>query len=90
MGTLFIRDGQRVVSDFLFGAGEDAVQVPFENLLVWDDATLAQYGVTKTVTADVPAIISDRQFYQNLAVRGVITQAEALAAVGPGTIPPAM
>jgi hypothetical protein len=37
-----------------------------------------------------PPIISDRQFYQNLAVRGIITQAEALAAVGPGTIPPAM
>jgi hypothetical protein len=90
MATTFTRNGQPVTTDFLFGEGEGAVQVPFENLLVWNDATLAQYGVTKTVTPDVPAIISDRQFFQNLALRGVITQAEALAAVGPGTIPPAM
>lgn len=38
----------------------------------------------------VPTVISDRQFFQNLAVRGIITQAEALAAVGPGVIPAAM
>lgn len=34
--------------------------------------------------------ISDRQFFQALAVRGDITEAEALDAVGPGIIPPAM
>lgn len=34
--------------------------------------------------------ISDRQFFQALAVRGEITEAEALDAVGPGIIPPAM
>jgi len=38
----------------------------------------------------VPASISDRQFYQQLAVNGNITQAEALAAVTTGTIPAAM
>lgn len=35
----------------------------------------------------VPQVISDRQFYQQLAVAGTITQAEALAAVMTGTIP---
>lgn len=39
---------------------------------------------------DVPASISDRQFFQQLAVVGVITQDEALAAVKTGTIPVAM
>lgn len=35
----------------------------------------------------VPALISDRQFFQQAAVLGIITQAEALAAVQTGTIP---
>lgn len=35
----------------------------------------------------VPLIISDRQFFQQAAVAGIITQAEALAAVQTGTIP---
>ena len=35
----------------------------------------------------VPQVISDRQFYQQLAVLGLITQAEALAAVKTGDIP---
>lgn len=38
----------------------------------------------------VPKIISDRQFFQQLAALGVITSVEALAAVGPGEIPAAM
>lgn len=38
----------------------------------------------------VPQIISDRQFFQQLAVQGVITDDEALAAVGPGTLPAAL
>ncbi len=51
-------------------------------------------GNTPTpVTAQVPAVpqvISDRQFFQQLAVQGVITQAEALSAVQTGTIPSEM
>lgn len=35
----------------------------------------------------VPQIISDRQFFQQLAVMGLITEAEALAAVKTGDIP---
>ncbi|MXO73588.1 hypothetical protein [Alteraurantiacibacter buctensis] len=38
----------------------------------------------------VPATISDRQFFQQLALLGKITQAEALDAVGPGIIPASM
>jgi hypothetical protein len=37
-----------------------------------------------------PDMISDRQFSQGLAHAEIITQAEALAWVGPGTLPPAM
>lgn len=35
----------------------------------------------------VPEVISDRQFYQQLALGGTITQAEALAYVKTGTLP---
>jgi hypothetical protein len=38
----------------------------------------------------VPAVISDRQFFQQLAVQGVITQDEAIAAVSTGTLPASM
>lgn len=39
---------------------------------------------------DVPEIISDRKFFQQLAIAGVITDAEAFAAVKTGDIPAAM
>ncbi|MGM4967427.1 hypothetical protein AB7714_28295 [Tardiphaga sp. 1201_B9_N1_1] len=38
----------------------------------------------------VPPVISDRQFFQQLAVAGIISQDEALAAVQVGEIPPAL
>lgn len=38
----------------------------------------------------VPRSISDRQFFQQLALVGTITEAEALEAVKVGTIPPAL
>lgn len=37
-----------------------------------------------------PSVISDRQFFQQLAIAGVITKDEALAAVMTGTIPAAL
>lgn len=40
--------------------------------------------------AAVPATVSDRQFFQALAMAGAITQAEALAAVKTGAVPAAM
>jgi hypothetical protein len=39
---------------------------------------------------EVPHEISDRQFFQELAIMGLITQDEALAAVMTGTLPAAM
>jgi hypothetical protein len=39
------------------------------------------------VPSPVPQIISDRQFFQQLCIMGLITEDEALAAVGPGTLP---
>ena len=38
--------------------------------------------------APVPASISDRQFFQGLALQTIITQDEALAAVKTGDLPP--
>jgi hypothetical protein len=40
--------------------------------------------------ATVPNEISDRQFFQQLAVAGIINKADALAAVRTGTIPTAL
>lgn len=40
--------------------------------------------------APVPEEISDRQFFQQLAILGLVTQEEALAAVMTGTLPAAM
>jgi hypothetical protein len=42
------------------------------------------------IIAPVPATISDRQFFQQLAADGIITRAEALAAVKTGEIPAAL
>jgi hypothetical protein len=40
--------------------------------------------------APVPQSISDRQFFQQLAIQGVITETEALAAVKTGAVPTAL
>lgn len=53
------------------------------------DAIVAGHDPSKGRVV-IPQVISDRQFFQRLAQMGVITPAEALAAVGPGEIPPAM
>jgi hypothetical protein len=42
------------------------------------------------VPVALPATISDRQFFQQLALDGEITEAEALAAVATGTVPAAL
>lgn len=47
-------------------------------------------GEWSAVPEPVPDIISDRQFFQELANRSVISQQEALAAVATGAIPAAM
>jgi hypothetical protein len=60
---------------------------------VADDTTTADSFVEGSVVKwvprpePVPQTISDLQFFQQLAVGGTITQAEALAAVKVGTIP---
>ncbi|WFR98726.1 hypothetical protein [Rhizobium tumorigenes] len=38
----------------------------------------------------IPLQISDRQFFQQLSIEGLITEDEALDAVGPGIIPSSM
>lgn len=55
----------------------------------WDGATVVPYTPPEPAQA-VPASVSDRQFFQALAIRGEITEEEALDAVGPGVIPAAM
>ena len=59
------------------------------------EAWLAEGGVpdpyvAPVIVEPVPAEISDRQFFQQLAIAGVISQEEALAAVKTGDIPAAL
>lgn len=49
---------------------------------------LTPYGIHYVQA--VPEVISDRQFAEQAAIAGLITQDEALAWVGPGTIPAEM
>lgn len=46
--------------------------------------------IASSAPAPVPMSISDRQFFQQLAIDGLITQAEAIAAVSIGEIPAGM
>ncbi|WP_029006454.1 hypothetical protein [Azorhizobium doebereinerae] len=71
----------------LTGAGVEAP--PYGAQLV-DGRFIAESGAdTGSGPTLVPAGISDRQFFQGLALRGLISQVEALAAVGNGTLPAA-
>lgn len=51
-----------------------------------EEVTAAE-AYAATIPPYVPQVISDRQFFQQAAVAGIITQAEAIAAVQTGTIP---
>ena len=54
------------------------------------DGNVIQTFSTEQDAVPVPTIISDRQFFQAIALMGVITQQEALDAVRTGTIPAQM
>ena len=75
-----------------------------ENVIEWDGVSeyqppdgytmlpadqVVSVGLTVLLPGEIPAI-SDRQFFQQAAVMGLITKDEALAAVKVGTIPAAM
>lgn len=77
-------DGSGTPASMVRGQPVDAspAQLVAMGLTVQPDPTPAPPGP--------PDIISDRQFFQQLALQGVITNAEALAAVTTGTIPAAL
>ena len=66
--------------------------------LVLDDGTAeigwsydgSAFAPPPTAPGPVPAVVSDRQFFQALAIAGLVTEAEALAAVRTGDIPAAL
>lgn len=61
---------------------------PFEG--VENDAYIVRTVDPATLPPPVPGAISDRQFFQQLAVMGVISEDDAEAAVATGTLPAAM
>jgi hypothetical protein len=74
-----------------FAWGEDGAISGRENLTAGQnaalDAALAAHDPAKQA---VPQVISDRQFFQQLAVQAVITEDDAIAAVATGTLPVSM
>lgn len=63
-----------------------AIQAPDNVAIGWTyDGTT--WGEPVPVPPPVPETISDRQFFQALANLGIITEAEAIAAVATGTLP---
>lgn len=88
--SYFEINDQRITGDVI----ADGVVIPYGNLLIWPDEDLSAYGISKhedpLAVEPLPETISDRQFFQALALQGTITQAEAIAAVATGTIPAAL
>lgn len=89
--------GEVVLEGAAFVCAKDGVDYAFPPswLAKADDDKLAEWGITSEVIPDPvtkPAIpdISDRQFFQEMARREVISEAEALAAVKTGEIPAAI
>jgi hypothetical protein len=85
------------------GAPNPDTMIPIEAVEITDDQWQELLGLRyrwdgeKTVEytpppqpEPVPSTISDRQFFQQLAVGGLITESEALAAVQTGTLPAAL
>lgn len=64
----------------------EAAQTLEELKLVWP-AILDETVDPNAPLTPIPGMISDRQFFQMAAAMGIITQAEALAAVQTGAIP---
>lgn len=85
--SYFEINGARVTGDVIAGG----LVIPYGNLLVWPDADLAAHGISKhedpPASPAIPETISDRQFFQGLALKSKITNQEALDAVKTGTVP---
>jgi hypothetical protein len=67
----------------------DPANVDFQAYLAWLAAGGAPADPSSPVQA-VPAQVSRRQFFQAAAQEGLITQAEALALLASGTMPPSL
>ncbi|MES0023168.1 MULTISPECIES: hypothetical protein [unclassified Mesorhizobium] len=67
--------------------GIEVPEAPHDARQVWLGEAWSE---VEALPPPMPAVISDRQFFQGLAVAGVITNAEALAAVKTGAIPSGM
>ena len=81
-------DPSALVPDGAHLLGLDMEPDGIETGMVWDEATTS--FLPAPVVIAVPHEISDRQFFQTLANRGLISKQEALAAVKVGELPPAM
>jgi len=94
--TTIDRDGNATVMDY-----ESVYSAPAGGIMVASDVADVGWSWTQAggfvapsapalAAMPVPLSISDRQFFQQLAIAGTITQAEALAAVRTGTLPPVL
>jgi hypothetical protein len=84
-----LADGRvtRIADGAILGA--DPTVAAYADYLAWAAAgNLADRA--DPVVAPVPSSISRRQFYQQLAIAGIATQDEAIAALSTGTLPAAL
>lgn len=96
---LYTLNGQQITPGSAFSSSVSGAEVlhPANWAEAWGPEDFARFGVTvedapapEPSPPEPPAIISDRQFFQQLAVMGQITEDEALAAVMTGAIPAAL
>ncbi|AWJ86316.1 hypothetical protein TSH58p_22630 (plasmid) [Azospirillum sp. TSH58] len=94
MPIIYERDGRTVIVHPAPGvdAEQIAATVPegIEWRIVSEEEVAAIIAAEAPPLAPAPPAISDRQFFQALALDGYITQAEALAAVRTGALPPVL
>lgn len=76
---------KQALRDVTDDPGIEAAETTEELRAVWPE--VLDQPITEVPLPTVPQIISDRQFFQEAAIMGVVTQAEAIAAVSTGAIP---
>jgi hypothetical protein len=102
MTTYAIINGEGVITNRIILYDADGWELPEGFTLTRETETTYEIGGTlldgvytpperpAPPPPPVPTEISDRQFFQQLAIAGIITPTEAIAAVATGTIPAAL
>ncbi len=89
MKYVLIEDGVVVQVDLTETPPEGYIEAS-DDVHAGDHFVEGRFVSPEVETGSVPEEISDRQFFQQLSIMGLISEEEAEAAVSTGTLPPAM